>query len=148
MLKDLNLSKRPRSSKVVKVTTDRGLGEAARTARPWTGFDPRSWPPSPVRKYGGDPAQKAIAPSRSREALPTENTWPSPFGGQRMYAFLGAHLINLALPRIGISVASAPKLRRAEADIPPSGCGQIIFPEILPYERSTPSAARYGHPPS
>ena len=50
LLKDLNLSNIHEVPKVVKVTVNRGLGEAAQNAK---ALEPRSrsWPTSPVRRW-------------------------------------------------------------------------------------------------
>ena len=101
LLKDLNLSNVHEVPKVLKVTINRGLGEAAQNAKALE---------ASIR--AGMPIGVAVT-----------------LRGDRMYAFL-ERLINLALPRIRDFRGVSPKSFDGRGNYTLGIREQIIFPEI------------------
>jgi large subunit ribosomal protein L5 len=126
LLKDLNFSNIHQVPKVVKVTVNRGLGEAAQNAKALEASLTEI-----ATITGQKPvvtrAKKAIAGFKIRAGMPIGIAVT--LRGDRMYAFL-ERLINLALPRIrdfrGVSDRSFDGRGNYTLGIRE----QIIFPEI------------------
>jgi len=125
LLKDLNLSNVHEVPKVVKVTLNRGLGEAAQNAKALEASI-AELATITGQKVVVTRAKKAIAAFKIREGMPIGVAVT--LRGQRMYAFL-ERLINLALPRIRDFRGVSPKLRR-RGNYTLGVREQIIFPEI------------------
>ena len=126
LLKDLSYTNIHQVPKVVKVTVNRGLGEAAQNAKALEASLAEI-----ATITGQKPvvtrAKKAIAGSKIRAGMPIGIAVT--LRGDRMYAFL-ERLINLALPRIrdfrGVSDRSFDGRGNYTLGIRE----QIIFPEI------------------
>ncbi|MCP9776040.1 50S ribosomal protein L5 [Cyanobium sp. HWJ4-Hawea] len=126
LLKDLNLSNIHEVPKVVKITVNRGLGEAAQNAKALeasivelaniTG-----------QKVMVTRAKKAIAAFKIRQGMPIGVAVT--LRGERMYAFL-ERLIHLALPRIRDFRGVSPKSFDGRGNYTLGIREQIIFPEI------------------
>ena len=106
LLKDLNLSNIHEVPKVVKVTVNRGLGEAAQNAKALEASI-EELATITGQKVVVTRAKKAIAGFKIRQGMPIGVAVT--LRGDRMYAFL-ERLIHLALPRIrdfrGVSAKS------------------------------------------
>ena len=125
-LKDLNLSNIPEVPKVVKVTVNRGLGEAAQNAKALEASI------SELAQITGQKvvvtrAKKAIAGFKIRQGMPIGVAVT--LRGERMYAFL-ERLIHLALPRIRDFRGVSPKSFDGRGNYTLGIREQIIFPEI------------------
>ena len=96
LLKDLSLSNIHEVPKVVKVTVNRGLGEAAANAKALEASI-EELATITGQKVVVTRAKKAIAGFKIRQGMPIGVAVT--LRGDRMYAFL-ERLINLALPRI------------------------------------------------
>jgi len=96
LLKDLSLSNIHEVPKVVKVTVNRGLGEAATNAKSLEA-SVNELAQITGQKVVITRAKKAIAGFKIRQGMPIGCAVT--LRGDRMYAFL-ERLINLALPRI------------------------------------------------
>jgi len=96
LLKDLNLSNIHEVPKVVKVTVNRGLGEAAQNAKALEASI-EELATITGQKVVVTRAKKAIAGFKIRQGMPIGVAVT--LRGERMYAFL-ERLIHLALPRI------------------------------------------------
>jgi large subunit ribosomal protein L5 len=96
LLKDLNLSNIHEVPKLVKVTINRGLGEAAQNAKALEASI-EELATITGQKVNVTRAKKAIAGFKIRQGMPIGVAVT--LRGDRMYAFL-ERLINLALPRI------------------------------------------------
>ena len=96
LLKDLNLSNIHEVPKLVKVTINRGLGEAAQNAKALEASI-EELATITGQKVMVTRAKKAIAGFKIRQGMPIGVAVT--LRGDRMYAFL-ERLINLALPRI------------------------------------------------
>ena len=96
LLKDLNLSNIHEVPKVVKVTLNRGLGEAAQNAKALEASI-EELATITGQKVVVTRAKKAIAGFKIRQGMPIGVAVT--LRGDRMYAFL-ERLIHLALPRI------------------------------------------------
>ena len=106
LLKDLSLTNIHEVPKVVKVTVNRGLGEAATNAKSLEA-SVKELAQITGQKVVVTRAKKAIAAFKIRQGMPIGCAVT--LRGDRMYAFL-ERLINLALPRIrdfrGVSAKS------------------------------------------
>ena len=126
LLKDLSLSNIHEVPKVVKVTVNRGLGEAAQNAKSLEASL------AEVAVITGQKAlvtraKKAIAGFKIRQGMPIGCAVT--LRGERMYAFL-ERLINLALPRIRDFRGVSPKSFDGRGNYTLGVREQIIFPEI------------------
>jgi len=126
LLKDLSLSNIHQVPKVVKVTVNRGLGEAASNAKSLEASL------NEIATITGQKAlvtraKKAIAGFKIREGMPIGCAVT--LRGDRMYAFL-ERLINLALPRIRDFRGVNPKSFDGRGNYTLGVREQIIFPEI------------------
>jgi len=126
LLKDLSLSNMHQVPKVLKVTVNRGLGEAAQNAKALEASL------SEMATITGQKAlvtraKKAIAGFKIREGMPIGCAVT--LRGERMYAFL-ERLINLALPRIRDFRGVSPKSFDGRGNYTLGVKEQIIFPEI------------------
>ncbi len=112
--------------KVVKVTVNRGLGEAAQNAKAL-----ESSLNEMATITGQKPvvtrAKKAIAGFKIRQGMPVGNMVT--LRGDRMYAFL-ERLINLALPRIRDFRGISPKSFDGRGNYTLGVREQLIFPEV------------------
>ena len=112
--------------KVVKVTVNRGLGEASQNAKAL-----ESSIKELARITGQKPvvtrAKKAIAGFKIREGMPVGVMVT--LRGERMYSFL-ERLINLALPRIRDFRGISPKSFDGRGNYSLGIREQLIFPEI------------------
>ena len=126
LLKDLNFSNRHQVPKVVKVTVNRGLGEAAQNAKSLEASVEEI-----ATITGQKPvvtrAKKAIAGFKIRQGMPIGVAVT--LRGDRMYAFL-ERLINLALPRIRDFRGVSEKSFDGRGNYTLGVREQIIFPEI------------------
>ena len=126
LLKDLTLSNIHQAPKVLKVTVNRGLGEAAQNAKSLEASL------TEIATITGQKAlvtraKKAIAGFKIREGMPIGCAVT--LRGDRMYAFL-ERLINLALPRIRDFRGVSPKSFDGRGNYTLGVREQLIFPEI------------------
>jgi len=112
--------------KVIKVTVNRGLGEASQNARAL-----ESSLQEVATITGQRPvvtrAKKAIAGFKIRQGMPVGVTVT--LRGSRMYSFLN-RLINLALPRIRDFRGISPKSFDGRGNYTLGVREQLIFPEV------------------
>ena len=126
LLKDLSLSNIHQVPKVLKVTVNRGLGEAAQNAKSLEASL------NEIATITGQKAlvtraKKAIAGFKIREGMPIGCAVT--LRGERMYSFL-ERLINLALPRIRDFRGVSPKSFDGRGNYTLGVREQLIFPEI------------------
>ena len=126
LLKDLSLSNIHEVPKVVKVTVNRGLGEAAANAKALEASI-EELATITGQKVVVTRAKKAIAGFKIRQGMPIGCAVT--LRGDRMYAFL-ERLINLALPRIRDFRGVSPKSFDGRGNYTLGVREQIIFPEI------------------
>ena len=126
LLKDLNLSNIHEVPKVIKVTVNRGLGEAAQNAKALEASI-NELATITGQKVVVTRAKKAIASFKIRQGMPIGCA--ATLRGERMYAFL-ERLINLALPRIRDFRGVSPKSFDGRGNFSLGVREQIIFPEI------------------
>ena len=126
LLKDLSLSNIHEVPKVVKVTVNRGLGEAATTAKSLEA-SVKELAQITGQKVVVTSAKKAIAGFKIRQGMPIGCAVT--LRGDRMYAFL-ERLINLALPRIRDFRGVSAKSFDGRGNYTLGVREQIIFPEI------------------
>ena len=124
--KDLSLTNIHEVPKVVKVTVNRGLGEAAANAKSLEA-SVNELAQITGQKVVVTRAKKAIAGFKIRQGMPIGCAVT--LRGDRMYAFL-ERLINLALPRIRDFRGVSPKSFDGRGHYPRGGREQLIFPEI------------------
>jgi large subunit ribosomal protein L5 len=126
LLKDLDLSNVHEVPKVLKVTVNRGLGEAAQNAK---SLEASITELATItgQKVVVTRAKKAIAGFKIRQGMPIGVTVT--LRGERMYAFL-ERLIHLALPRIRDFRGVSPKSFDGRGNYTLGIREQIIFPEI------------------
>ena len=126
LLKDLNLSNVHEAPKVIKVTVNRGLGEAAQNAK---ALEASITELATItgQKVMVTRAKKAIAGFKIRQGMPIGVAVT--LRGDRMYAFL-ERLIHLALPRIRDFRGVSPKSFDGRGNYTMGIREQIIFPEI------------------
>ena len=126
LLKELNLSNIHEVPKVIKVTVNRGLGEAAQNAKALEASI-AELATITGQKVIVTRAKKAIAGFKIRQGMPIGVTVT--LRGERMYAFL-ERLIHLALPRIRDFRGVSPKSFDGRGNYTLGIREQIIFPEI------------------
>ena len=126
LLKDLSLSNIHEVPKVLKVTVNRGLGEAATNAKSLEA-SVNELAQITGQKVVITRAKKAIAASKIRQGMPIGCAVT--LRGDRMYAFL-ERFINLALPRIRDFRGVSPKSFDGRGNYTVGVREQIIFPEI------------------
>ncbi len=126
LLKDLSLSNVHEVPKVLKVTVNRGLGEAAQNAKSLEA-SVNELAQITGQKVVVTRAKKAIAGFKIRQGMPIGCAVT--LRGDRMYAFL-ERLINLALPRIRDFRGVSPKSFDGRGNYTLGVREQIIFPEI------------------
>ena len=126
LLKDLSLTNVHEVPKVVKVTVNRGLGEAAQNAKSLEA-SVNELATITGQKVVVTRAKKAIAGFKIRQGMPIGCAVT--LRGDRMYAFL-ERLINLALPRIRDFRGVSPKSFDGRGNYTLGVREQIIFPEI------------------
>ena len=126
LLKDLSLSNIHEVPKVLKVTVNRGLGEAAANAKSLEA-SVNELAQITGQKVVVTRAKKAIAGFKIRQGMPIGCAVT--LRGDRMYAFL-ERLINLALPRIRDFRGVNPKSFDGRGNYTLGVREQIIFPEI------------------
>ena len=126
LLKDLSLSNVHEVPKVLKVTVNRGLGEAAANAKSLEA-SVNELAQITGRKVVVTRAIIASAGFTIREGMPIGCAVT--LRGDRMYAFL-ERLINLALPRIRDFRGVSPKSFDGRGNYTLGVREQIIFPEI------------------
>ena len=126
LLKDLSLSNIHEVPKVVKVTVNRGLGEAATNAKSLEA-SVKELAQITGQKVVVTRAKKAIAGFKIRQGMPIGCAVT--LRGDRMYAFL-ERLINLALPRIRDFRGVSAKSFDGRGNYTLGVREQIIFPEI------------------
>ena len=126
LLKDLSLSNVHEVPKVLKVTVNRGLGEAAANAKSLEA-SVNELAQITGQKVVVTRAEKAIAGFKIRQGMPIGCAVT--LRGDRMYAFL-ERLINLALPRIRDFRGVSPKSFDGRGNYTLGVREQIIFPEI------------------
>lgn len=126
LLKDLSLSNIHEVPKVLKVTVNRGLGEAATNAKPLEA-SVNELAQITGQKVVITRAKKAIAAFKIRQGMPIGCAVT--LRGDRMYAFL-ERFINLALPRIRDFRGVSPKSFDGRGNYTVGVREQIIFPEI------------------
>ena len=126
LLKELSLSNLHQVPKVVKVTVNRGLGEAAQNAK---SLEASITELATItgQKVLVTRAKQAIAGFKIRQGMPIGCAVT--LRGDRMYAFL-ERLINLALPRIRDFRGVNPKSFDGRGNYTLGVREQIIFPEI------------------
>ena len=126
LLKDLSLSNIHEVPKVLKITVNRGLGEAAQNAK---SLEASITELATItgQKVVVTRAKKAIAGFKIRQGMPIGCAVT--LRGERMYAFL-ERLINLALPRIRDFRGVSPKSFDGRGNYPLGVREQLIFPEI------------------
>ena len=126
LLKDLSLSNIHEVPKVLKVTVNRGLGEAATNAK---SLEASVNALALLTGHNGviTRAKKAIATFKIRQGMPIGCAVT--LRGDRMYAFL-ERFINLALPRIRDFRGVSPKSFDGRGNYTVGVREQIIFPEI------------------
>ncbi len=126
LLKDLGFSNIHQVPKVVKISVNRGLGEAAQNSKALEASL------AEVSTITGQKAlvtrsKKAIAGFKIRQGMPIGCAVT--LRGERMYAFL-ERLINLALPRIRDFRGVSPKSFDGRGNFTLGVKEQLIFPEI------------------
>jgi large subunit ribosomal protein L5 len=126
LLKDLSLSNIHEVPKVLKVTVNRGLGEAATNAKSLEA-SVNELAQITGQKVVITRAKKAIAAFKIRQGMPIGCAVT--LRGERMYAFL-ERFINLALPRIRDFRGVSPKSFDGRGNYTVGVREQIIFPEI------------------
>ena len=126
LLKDLSLSNVHEVPKVLKVTVNRGLGEAATNAKSLEA-SVNELAQITGQKVVITRAKKAIAGFKIRQGMPIGCAVT--LRGDRMYAFL-ERLINLALPRIRDFRGVSPKSFDGRGNYTLGVREQLIFPEI------------------
>lgn len=126
LLKDLSLSNIHEVPKVLKVTVNRGLGEAATNAKSLEA-SVNELAQITGQKVVITRAKKAIAAFKIRQGMPIGCAVT--LRGDRMYAFL-ERFINLALPRIRDFRGVSPKSFDGSGNYTVGVREQIIFPEI------------------
>ena len=126
LLKDLSLTNIHEVPKVLKVTVNRGLGEAAQNAKSLEA-SVNELAQITGQKVVVTRAKKAIAGFKIRQGMPIGCAVT--LRGDRMYAFL-ERLINLALPRIRDFRGVSPKSFDGRGNYTLGVREQIIFPEI------------------
>jgi len=126
LLKDLSLSNIHEVPKVLKVTVNRGLGEAATNAKSLEA-SVNELAQITGQKVVITRAKKAIAAFKIRQGMPIGCAVT--LRGDRMYAFL-ERFINLALPRIRDFRCVSPKSFDGRGNYTVGVREQIIFPEI------------------
>ena len=126
LLKDLSLSNINEVPKVLKVTVNRGLGEAATNAKSLEA-SVNELAQITGQKVVITRAKKAIAAFKIRQGMPIGCAVT--LRGDRMYAFL-ERFINLALPRIRDFRGVSPKSFDGRGNYTVGVREQIIFPEI------------------
>ena len=126
LLKDLSLSNIHEVPKVLKVTVNRGLGEAATNAKSLEA-SVNELAQITGQKVVITRAKKAIAAFKIRQGMPIGCAVT--LRGDRMYAFL-ERFINLALPRIRDFRGVSPKSFDGRGNYTVGVREQIIFPEI------------------
>jgi len=126
LLKDLSLSNIHEVPKVLKVTVNRGLGEAATNAKSLEA-SVNELAQITGQKAVITRAKKAIAAFKIRQGMPIGCAVT--LRGDRMYAFL-ERFINLALPRIRDFRGVSPKSFDGRGNYTVGVREQIIFPEI------------------
>ena len=124
--KDLSLTNIHEVPKVVKVTVNRGLGEAAANAKSLEA-SVNELAQITGQKVVVTRAKKAIAGFKIRQGMPIGCAVT--LRGDRMYAFL-ERLINLALPRIRDFRGVSPKSFDGRGNYNLGIKEQIKFPEI------------------
>ena len=124
--KDLSLTNIHDVPKVLKVTVNRGLGEAAANAKSLEA-SVNELAQITGQKVVVTRAKKAIAGFKIRQGMPIGCAVT--LRGDRMYAFL-ERLINLALPRIRDFRGVSPKSFDGRGNYTLGVREQIIFPEI------------------
>ena len=124
--KDLSLDNIHEVPKVLKVTVNRGLGEAAANAKSLEA-SVNELALITGQKVVVTRAKKAIAGFKIRQGMPIGCAVT--LRGDRMYAFL-ERLINLALPRIRDFRGVSPKSFDGRGNYTLGVREQIIFPEI------------------
>ena len=126
LLKDLSLSNIHEVPKVLKITVNRGLGEAAQNAK---SLEASITELATItgQKVVVTRAKKAIAGFKIRQGMPIGCAVT--LRGERMYAFL-ERLINLALPRIRDFGGVSPKSFDGRGNYTLGVREQLIFPEI------------------
>ena len=130
LLKDLSLSNIHEVPKVLKITVNRGLGEAAQNAK---SLEASITELATItgQKVVVTRAKKAIAGFKIRQGMPIGCAVT--LRGERMYAFL-ERLINLALPRIRDFRGVSPKSFDGRGNYTLGVREQLIFPEITFYK--------------
>ena len=126
LLKDLSLSNIHEVPNVLKVTVNRGLGEAATNAKSLEA-SVNELAQITGQKVVITRAKKAIAAFKIRQGMPIGCAVT--LRGDRMYAFL-ERFINLALPRIRDFRGVSPKSFDGRGNYTVGVREQIIFPEI------------------
>ena len=126
LLKDLSLSNIHEVPKVLKVTVNRGLGEAATNAKSLEA-SVNELAQITGQKVVITRAKKAIAAFKIRQGMPIGCAVT--LRGDRMYAFL-ERFINLALPRIRDFRGLSPTSFDGRGNYTVGVREQIIFPEI------------------
>ena len=126
LLKDLSLSNIHEVPKVLKVTVNRGLGEAATNAKSLEA-SVNELAQITGQKVVITRAKQAIAAFKIRQGMPIGCAVT--LRGDRMYAFL-ERFINLALPRIRDFRGVSPKSFDGRGNYTVGVREQIIFPEI------------------
>ena len=126
LLKDLSLSNIHEVPKVLKITVNRGLGEAAQNAK---SLEASITELATItgQKVVVTRAKKAIAGFKIRQGMPIGCAVT--LRGDRMYAFL-ERFINLALPRIRDFRGVSPKSFDGRGNYTIGVKEQLIFPEI------------------
>ena len=126
LLKDLRLSNIHEVPKVLKITVNRGLGEAAQNAK---SLEASITELATItgQKVVVTRAKKAIAGFKIRQGMPIGCAVT--LRGERMYAFL-ERLINLALPRIRDFRGVSPKSFDGRGNYTLGVREQLIFPEV------------------
>tara|TARA_B100000700_G_scaffold145624_1_gene162026 strand:- start:925 stop:1464 length:540 start_codon:yes stop_codon:yes gene_type:complete len=126
LLKDLGFSNMHQVPQVIKVTVNRGLGEAASNSK---AIEASLAEMAIItgQKAMITRAKKAIATFKIREGMPIGCAVT--LRGDRMYAFL-ERLINLALPRIRDFRGVSPKSFDGRGNYTIGVKEQLIFPEI------------------
>jgi len=128
LLKDLDLHNIHEVPKVVKVTVNRGLGEAAQNAKALEASI-EELATITGQKVVVTRAKKAIAGFKIRQGMPIGVAVT--LRGERMYAFL-ERLIHLALPRIRDFRGLSPKQFDGRGNYTFGLTEQVMFHEINP----------------
>ena len=126
LLKDLSLSNIHEVPKVLKITVNRGLGEAAQNAK---SLEASITELATItgQKVVVTRAKKAIAGFKIRQGMPIGCAVT--LRGERMYAFL-ERLINLALPRIRDFRGVCPKSFDGRGNYTLGVREHLLFPEV------------------